>query len=156
MWSEEEFQRRCQQRAAELGEPLRKLLDRVGLGHDTMDRPSSRRLTTLRKIALALRWTLPELMGFSALGRVSPDLLEIAHNTAQEALRAHLPPGDPGNSRRVIRATARVYNVLQAAQSDGTPIDEHVLSTIRRTIGEIWAGEDEPPEAAGEDADNKG
>jgi hypothetical protein len=158
-WSEDEFRRRCQQRAAELGKPLRKLLDQVGLGHDTMDRQPGRRIVTLQKIAQALDWSLAEVMGFAEPGRVSPDLLEIAHNTAQDALRAHLPPGNPGNARRIIRATARVYNVLQAAQSDGAPIDEHILAAIRRTFGEIWAAEDEPPataekgEPAGEDAD---
>ena len=141
-WSEEDFQQRCHRRAAELGQPLRKLLDREGLGHDTMDVQTSRRVTTLEKIARALHWSLAEVMGFSVLGRISPDLLEIAFNTAQEALLTHLPPGDPSSSRRVIRTAARVYNVLHAAQSDGSPIDAAMLAAIRRTIVEVWGAED--------------
>jgi hypothetical protein len=138
MWSEEALRARLEARAAELGDkPLRQLLIEGGLGHDTLDKvPSgSRQVSTLEKMAAAVDWTLPEVMGFGVFTGLSAELSEKAFVVAERVLER--APAEVRTRQNLILLHARVYNALAARERDGRPVDDEILAAFE----EMLAGE---------------
>jgi hypothetical protein len=144
-WSEEQFKARITARAAELDQPLRKLLAKVGLGHDTIDKlPSSgRRIDTLERIAEALQWSLAEVMGFNVLGGISIELSERAFVAAERALE--LLPSAARTRGNLVAAHAHLYDRLAARQRDGRPITDEIVDAYVEMLAQAWEGKTTPP-----------
>jgi hypothetical protein len=136
-WSEEAFRARLDARADELGRPLRQLLIEGGLGHDTVEKipANSRLVSTLEKIAAAVGWTLPEVMGFGVLTGLSVELSEMAWDAAERVLER--APAEARTRRTLVMLHARLYDALAARQRDGRPIDDEILAAYE----EMLAGE---------------
>jgi hypothetical protein len=146
-WSEEEFRRRADARAEELGVPLRKLLIDAGIGHDTLDKvpASGRRIDTLVKVAQALRWTLADVMGHNMLGRISRELSAKAFVSAERIL-ARLS-GDAQTRENLVQLHADIYDALAGRQRDGRPIDDETLRAYEEALIAAWEGRGAPPQA---------
>jgi hypothetical protein len=137
-WSEEAFRVRLNARAAELGKPLRQLLIEGGLGHDTVDKipTGSRKVSTLEKIAVAVGWTLPEVMGFSAPLGLSVELSEKAFAVAERVLER--APIEAQTRQTLILLHARLYDALAVRVREGRPADDEILLAYEEMlIGEI-------------------
>jgi hypothetical protein len=130
-WSEEDFRKRVQARAVELGTSVRQILIAAGVALDLLDkRPvSGRRIDTLEKLARACNWSLAELMGHDVFDRISEDLLVEAFKIAREGLRYVADAEDA-----MPTAVAQVYNVLADRRRDGQVIDDTVRSTLVAAI----------------------
>ncbi len=144
--SEEEFRARVVARAAELGRSVRSVLIEAGVALDILDKvpTSGRRVDTLAKIAGALQWTLPQLMGFGVLGRISEDIVAHALTSARRGLR-QVPDAEEVEAAVVTFA----LNVLLALRQDGRPIDASALDMLERAIAEAWGVVGSPRSAAG-------
>jgi hypothetical protein len=149
-WSETAFRARLKARAAELGQPYRVLLAAAGIGHDTIDKEpaSGRRIDTLEKIAVAFRWSLAEVMGINALGRIDLQLLKEAFASAKRVL-GHLPRSAQ-TDEHLVAAQAYIYDALAARQRDGREMDNATLKATLTAYEEIliraWEGEGPPIE----------
>ena len=128
-WSEQAFQERIEARAQELGQPLSKLLEGAGLGHDTLKRNvGARRLDTLEKIATALNWDLADVMGFNTgIDRT----LSAEAFAAAERVVSRLPPAEQ-NRENLIAAHADIYDLLVARRREGRLSDD--LAVRQETI----------------------
>lgn len=150
-WSEEAFRARLDARAAELGKPLRQLLIDGGLGHDTVDKipTNSRLVSTLEKIATAVGWTLPEVMGLGVLAGLSVELSEKAFVIAERVLER--APAEVRTRQTLIRLHARLYDAMAARERDGRPVDDEILLAYEEMlIGEMLqskAADRSPPTA---------
>jgi hypothetical protein len=137
-WSEEAFRARLDARADELGKPLRQLLIEGGLGHDTVDKvpANSRLVSTLEKIAAAVGWTLPEVMGFSVLAGLSVGLSEKALEVAERVIA--LAPVEAQTRHNLVVLHARLYDAAVARVRDGRRVDaETWVAYEEMLIGEI-------------------
>jgi hypothetical protein len=153
-WSEEAFRARLDARAEELGRPLRQLLIEGGVGHDTVEKipANSRMISTLEKIAAAVGWTLPEVMGFGVLAGLSIELSEKAFLIAERVLER--APAELRTRRTLVMLHARLYDALAARQRDGRPIDDEILAAYEEMlIGEIAQSKasDRLPTASGDE-----
>jgi hypothetical protein len=146
-WSEDDFRKRADARAEELGTPLRKLLIDAGVGHDTLDKvpASGRRIDTLVKVAQALRWTLADVMGHNMLGRISRELSAKAFVSAERIL-ARLP-GEAQTRENLVQLHADIYDALAGRQRDGRPIDDETLRAYEEALIAAWEGRAAPPRA---------
>jgi hypothetical protein len=145
-WSEEEFRKRIEGRAEEFGAPLRKLLADAGIAHDTIDKvpTSGRRIDTLERIAAALRWTLPDVMGFNMLGRISRELSAKAFVSAERVL-AHLS-SDAQTRENLVQLHADIYDALAARHRAGRPFDDETLRAWEEILIASWEGKAVPPQ----------
>jgi hypothetical protein len=133
MWDDEGFRRRVTERAKQIGKSVRQVLSEAGMAHDTLKVPSGgRRIDTLDRLAAALDWTLPEIMGFTP-ERVTKDLLMRSAQIARRALRYVQYDDDV-----LYDVAAHVYNVLADRQRAGQPIDEQATSSLAAYIAEQW------------------
>lgn len=144
-WSEEALRVRLEARAKEIGVPLRKLLADAGIGHDTIDKApaSGRRIDTLERVAVALRWTLADVMGFNMLGRISRELSAEAFASAEKIL-ARLP-SDANTRENLVQLHADIYDALVARQRDGRPFDDETLRAYEEHSIAAWEGRAAPP-----------
>jgi hypothetical protein len=133
MWDDEEFRRRVTDRAKQLGKSVRQVLSEAGMAHDTLKAPSGgRRIDTMERLARALDWSLPDIMGFPPR-RVTKDLLGMAVQIARRALRYVQHDDDV-----LYDVVAHVYNVLADRQRAGQPIDDQATSSLAAYIAEQW------------------
>ena len=131
-WSEEAFQQRVVARCRELGITPSRLLAEAGLGHDTLKRNvGSRSLQTLEKIAVVLRWSLAEVMGFN--DRIDRELSAEAFAAAERVL-AGLPRAEQ-NRENLVAAHAWIYDLLVQRRREGRLTDD---PTARREIVQAY------------------
>lgn len=143
-WSEEEFRSRVERRAVDLGRSLRSVMRQAGLSEDYLKRPaqSGRRIDNLARIAVALDWSLAEVLGieFAAPMLVlDVDILERALFVAIMAIGDNVPFG-PEWRKVVARASARAYDLLielaaAGFSTDGEAALEMIAATFRRAGG---------------------
>ena len=125
-----------EQRARELGRPLSTLLRNAGFSEDLVrKRPSAgRRLDSLEKIATALNWTLPQLLGIVDGGRraveLDPKTLRTALLLADRILRTTQPASD--RKELLAELVSEAYGAILALEQDrpGSSTSAETLSVL--------------------------
>ena len=132
----QEIRARVESRAAELGRSVRSVLIEAGVSRDILyrERSDSHKVDTLQKIAAALGWSLPQIMGFDVLGSIPRDILAAALRVANGALRNIDYTEDD-----FIDALLVAQNLLLKRRYMGAATDDAMLATLEQTIAEAYA-----------------
>jgi hypothetical protein len=105
LWSDDEFCARVVKRCAELQKSQRDVLKEAGVAHDYLqtDPAHGRRIDRVARVAEALDWSLPEILGIKPpAAQIDPNLALIAAEAACEA------------TQEKIRLLSRYVEVLTA------------------------------------------
>ena len=144
-WSEDRIRERLRRRASERGISLTRLFQETGVGHNFMSYTGSPRVDSLDKLAKALNWTLPELLGCRTA--VDVEISTLAFRGADD-MRERLPPWarTPDN---YIQAHATIYDLLIARQNEGRlPTDTarrvEILRDYVELLARAWQDRPEP------------
>lgn len=132
-----EVRARVERRAAELNRSVRSVLIEAGLSLDILyrERDRSHKIDTLQKLAGALGWSLPQILGFDVLA-VPPDLVAAALRCVQRALQPL--PATPGTETVFVEAFTAALNTLLQHRFEGRAIDENMLATLETTLAQVW------------------
>jgi hypothetical protein len=123
-WDEEPLQRRIKARAAQFGKKPSRLLKDAGFGEDLLRKPpeQGRRIDSLEKIAIALKWSLGELLGIIDPDRertvIDPHKLEIALRLAVAVAGRNPLPQGLTKEVAVARIAADAYDAVSALERD--------------------------------------
>jgi hypothetical protein len=143
-WSEEEFRDRVTARAAELGDTVNALLERAGIMEAFRKTPvSGRRVDTLEKIAEALDWTLPDVMGH--VMSIDFDLLLMAYLDAVHLVVPFLPRSVRDDPAIFTRALGLLYEEYVDCVRKGDELDEKYRAACARMLVRLLEGRASEP-----------
>ncbi|HSR76410.1 MAG TPA: hypothetical protein VLN57_07465 [Xanthobacteraceae bacterium] len=127
-WSDELFRIRVAKRCKQLGRSQRAVLKDAKLAHDFLHvvPAHSRRVDTLEKIAKALDWSLPEVMGLELIGQADVELMIKTVYVARKVVSYLFEP----NAELEAQILTSIYNILLDRQHAGQPIDQPILDLI--------------------------
>jgi hypothetical protein len=119
-WSQEEFLRRVVARAEELGlKNLREVERRAGISEGSLQKGGGRTIEAIYKIAGALEWTVPELLGYPLDEARLARALRIAAR-----VRGWRAEDDPA---ALAADAVRAYRALETASKTSPSLDEEML-----------------------------
>lgn len=143
-WSDEEFCQRIARRCDELGLSQREVLEEAQVAHDYLQtKPSrGRRLDLVLRLATALKWTLPQIMGIELTGNIDPVILMDAFRHAKQATRKR-----DTSDAVLVHIVATLYNVIVDRRAGKRPVDLADVADALAISGSMPAIAETPNEA---------
>ena len=130
------LKQRVRARARSLGTSIRALLAEAALGHDLLDQnpPQGHRLETLRRLAAACGWSLPELLGVNI--RIDLGLARQTFASARKVQRRL--PRDVQSDPLLVEIFAYIYDALIELRCQNEPIDAATLKHYEQILVRTW------------------